>query len=191
MPAAARSAQTLGRMNERPRETVAPRNSLAAGLLTGSDFHDSWSIKSSAVQLPALGHFIAAVQRTPRWVDACMGLRNRVVSLLGLKNLGHLSAVARGKAPLEYRPGERVGIFTLFENTCDEALLGDKDKHLNVVLSVHRALLPEAKEVLVTVTTVVHVHNALGRIYMLPVKPMHRVIAPAVLGAIGKAANAA
>lgn len=177
-------------MNERPRETVAPLNSLAAGLLVGSDFHDSWSIESSAVELAALGHFIAAVERTPKWVNACMALRNRTVSLLGIKNLGRLSALTPGKSPSEYRPGDRVGIFTLFQNTFNEALLGDKDKHLNVVLSVHRALLPGATKVLLTVTTVVHVHNTLGRIYMLPVKPMHRVIAPAVLGAIGKAANA-
>jgi Protein of unknown function (DUF2867) len=177
-------------MNERPRETVPPLNSQAARLLVGSDFHDAWSIKSKAVELSALGHFIAAVERTPRWVNACMALRNRTVALLGLKNLGHLSALARDKLPSEYRPGDRVGIFTLFEGTFDEALLGDKDKHLNVVLSVHRSQFPGASEVLITVTTVVHVHNALGRIYMLPVKPMHRVIAPAVLGAIGKAHNA-
>ena len=173
------------------RETVAPLNSLAAGLLAGSDFHDAWAIKSSAVDIPALGHFIAAVARTPGWVNACMALRNRAVSLLGLKDLGHLSAVARGRPPSEYRPGDRVGIFTLYENTFDEALLGDKDKHLDVVLSVHRALLPGEGEVLVTVTTVVHVHNMLGRIYMLPVKPMHRVIAPAVLSAIGRASKTA
>lgn len=30
-------------------------------------------------------------------------------------------------------------------------------------------------------TTVVHVHNLLGRVYMLAVKPWHRRIAPAVL----------
>lgn len=109
-------------MNEGPRETTAPPSSLVAGLLVGSDFHDSWSIESSAVELPALGLFIAALERTPKWVNACMALRNRTVSLLGLKNLGHLSALVPGKSPTEYIPGDRVGIFTLFENTFDEAL---------------------------------------------------------------------
>lgn len=152
-------------MKSRALETVAPTNSLVESYLAGSDFHDSWSVTSRAVGLPALGHFIAAVKRAPRWVDRCMALRNRAVSLVGLKNLGDLSAVPHGKAPSEYRPGERVGIFTLLENTPDEALLGDKDKHLDVVLSVHRAARPGTNDVLVTVTTVVHVHNALGRIY--------------------------
>ncbi|WP_013123636.1 DUF2867 domain-containing protein [Thiomonas delicata] len=176
-------------MNEGPRETTAPPSSLVAGLLVGSDFHDSWSVESNAVELPALDHFIAAIGHTPKWVNACMALRNRTASLLGLKDLGHLSALIPGKSPSEYRLGDRVGIFTLFENTFDEALLGDKDKHLNVILSVHRALLPGEPKVLITVTTVVHVHNSLGRIYMLPVKPMHRVIVPAVLDAIGNRMN--
>jgi Protein of unknown function (DUF2867) len=177
-------------MNKRPHETSAPLNSLITSQLCGADFHDSWAIESSAVELPALGHFIAAVARTPKWVDTCMAFRNKTVALLGLKNLGNL-AVTSDKLPSEYLPGDRVGIFTLFENTFDEVLLGDKDKHLDVFLSVHRALLPESTKVMVTVTTVVHVKNTLGRLYMLPVKPMHRIIAPTVLGAIGKVANAA
>jgi hypothetical protein len=40
-----------------------------------------------------------------------------------------------------YKPGDRIGIFTLFEATDDEVLLGDRDKHLDVVLSVHKRLL--------------------------------------------------
>jgi hypothetical protein len=173
-------------MTNRPHETVAPPGSLASGLMAGADFHDAWSIRSSAVERSALGHFMAAVELTPRWVNACMALRNRTVALFGLKNLGHLSTLARDKPPDAYRPGDRVGIFTLFENRPDEALLGDKDKHLDVHVSVHCSRLADASEVLVTVTTVVHVHNLLGRLYMLPVRPMHRIIAPSVLGAISR-----
>ena len=173
-----------------PRETSAPAGSRVSALVPGSYFHDAWQVEAGDPNLSALGQFLQAVKSTPAWVSACMTLRNQVVGLFGLKNLGSLQDVRASKAASEYKPGDRVGIFTVFENTADEVLLGDKDKHLNVVLSVHRSLLPGASEVLITVTTVVHVHNALGRIYMLPVKPMHRVIAPAVLGAIGKAHNA-
>jgi hypothetical protein len=178
-------------MKNQPRETVAPQNSRIASLVAGSDFHDAWSIESDSADLAALAYFIAAVQRTPKWIDACMALRNRFVALLGLKNLGHLSSLHKEKPASAYHPGERVGIFTLFENNFDEALLGDRDKHLDVVLSVHRTTLEGGNRVIVTVTTVVRTHNALGRLYMLPVKPMHRIIAPAVLRTIGTAANAA
>ena len=170
-----------------PRETEVPPNSRIAGFLVGSDFHDAWSVESSDVNRSALEHFMSAVERTPRWVSRCMNVRNRAVALVGLKHLGDLAALPTDKAASACLPGERVGIFTLFENTFDETLLGDNDKHLNVVLSIHRRLLSESSRVVVTVTTVVHVHNALGRLYMLPVKPMHRLIAPAVLAAIGNA----
>jgi Protein of unknown function (DUF2867) len=176
-------------MKQPPRETSPPPESRIASLLRGSDFHDAWCIESSAVHSSALELFISAIQRTPKWVNACMALRNRAVALVGLKNLGHLSAVSAAKPASAYRPGDRVGIFTLFESTFDEALLGDKDKHLNVVLSVHRSAVRGNGQVLVTVTTVVHTHNTFGRLYMLPVKPMHRVIAPAVLAAIGRSAS--
>jgi len=115
-------------------------------------------------------------------------VRNQVGRYLGLKDLGTLSGVSDSKAGKEYRPGDRVGIFTVFENTFGEALIGDNDKHLDVVLSIHRKEVPDNR-VAITITTVVHVKNMLGHIYMLPVKPMHKLIAPAVISTIGDAAQ--
>lgn len=174
-----------------PIETQVPPHSRIENFLAGASFYDSWSITSSEVDRSALDHFIAAARRTPRWVDVCMAARNRVVRFFGLKDLGELSGLDGGRPAVDYKPGERVGIFTVFENGFDEALIGDRDKHLNVVLGVHRRALPSEREVVVTITTVVHVKNALGRLYMLAVKPMHRIIAPAVLAKIGDAAPTA
>jgi hypothetical protein len=106
---------------------------------------------------------------------------------VGLKNLGTLSQVDAARPSRDYQAGERVGIFTLFENSFDEVLLGDRDKHLDVVLSVYRRLLPSGDAVEITLSTIVHVKNTLGRLYMLPVKPAHRIIAPAVLARIADA----
>jgi Protein of unknown function (DUF2867) len=113
-----------------------------------------------------------------------MSARNRIVRLFGLKNLGTLDGFDEKREPSTYAPEDRVGIFTLFENTFDEVLLGDRDKQLNVVLSAHRRLVPGGQAVEVTLTTVVHVKNLLGRLYMLPVTPAHRIIAPAILAGI-------
>jgi hypothetical protein len=175
-------------LTNRPRETSPPANSRIAELIPGSYFYDAWSITAGNPELSALAQFQKALAQTPSWVNTCMALRNRFTSLVGLKNLGSLDNVDISKNASEYKAGERVGIFTLFENTFTEALLGDRDKHLNVTLSVHRT--PEAQsgeEVIVTVTTVVQVNNLLGRAYMLPVVPMHRLIAPTVLKAVAKA----
>lgn len=173
-------------MTPAPRETTAPPDSLVAKLVPGSYFHDAWAVPARDPGLTALGQFLRAAGQTPRWVSACMTLRNRVVSLVGLKDLGGLDNLPSHKAEADYRPGDRVGIFTLFENTPGEVLLGDRDKHLDVTLSVHLTPQPASGASLVTLTTVVRVHNLLGRAYMLPVTPMHRIIAPAVLRAVAR-----
>lgn len=166
-------------------KSIAQDNSRIAHLIPGSYFHDAWSVQAGDPELSALGQFLKAIAATPPWVDRCMALRNRVVEKLGLKNLGGLSSFDLTKPADAYEPGDRVGIFTLIEQTFDEVLLGDCDKHLDVTLSVHRHMLATG-EVQVTVTTVVHVNNWLGRLYMLPVTPMHKLIAPAVLRALAQ-----
>lgn len=75
-------------MNRKPREALNPANSKIIGLLSNAYFYDAWCIESDNVQRSALENFIAAEQ-TPRWVDKCMSLRNRVVAWFGLKNLGN------------------------------------------------------------------------------------------------------
>lgn len=170
-----------------PTAVTPPAGSRIAQRLEGADFHDAWAIDAADPSLSALGQFLKSARATPRWVEACMALRNRAVPLVGLKNLGELSEINPARPDADYRPGDRVGIFTLFENTPDEVLLGDRDKHLDVVVSVHCAR-PTGQPVRVTVTTVVHTKNRLGRLYMLPVKPMHKLIAPSVLRAIGSSA---
>lgn len=174
-------------MSEAPVESPVPPSSRAAALLAGASFHDCWSVRTTRTELSALELFLAAAARTPRWVNLAMSARNQVVRLAGLKHLGNLDNLDPGRAASSYQPGDRVGIFTLFEQSFDEALLGDRDKHLDVVLSVHRSVVPGQQAVLVSLTTIVHVKNLLGRIYMLPVTPAHRVIAPAVLGRIAAA----
>jgi hypothetical protein len=153
--------------------------------LPGAYFYDCHTIAVSDNSLTALGYFLSAVSSSPRWVETLMALRNKAVRLVGLKDLGGLGGVDSSKPASDYLKGDRVGIFTLISNTPDEALLGDKDKHLEVVLAVYKHPIAEEGIQYVSISTVVHVHNLLGRIYMLPVTPLHKLIAPAVLSRIG------
>jgi hypothetical protein len=178
-------------MKQAPVESKVPTNSRAAELLDGASFFDCWSVSSTHTESSAMQLFLAAAAKTPRWINLAMSARNRIVQIAGLKHLGNLNDLDQGRPPESYKPGDRVGIFTLFEQTFDEALLGDKDKHLNVVLSIHRALVNDGTRIVVSLTTIVHVKNLLGRLYMLPVTPAHRIIAPAVLGHIAAMPNAA
>ena len=161
-----------------------PEGSLIARRLPGAHFYDAWSVESADSGLCALAQFLRAAQTTPAWVNQLMSLRNQVVERFGLKDLGHLNGFDADKPVDQYKTGDRIGIFTLLENHPDEVLLGDSDKHLDVVLSVHKRQSPEAGRVMVTVSTVVHTHNLLGRLYMMPVAPVHKLIVPSMLSSI-------
>jgi hypothetical protein len=176
---------TLVPMSHTVHETTIPAGTRIADYAKGAYFADAWSVTAAEPDLTALGQFIKAVRATPRWVETCMKLRNVAVQFVGLKNLGGLAEVVQDKADSQYKVGDRLGIFTLLEIAPDEVLMGDDDKHLKATLSVSCAKQDNG-QILVTVTTVVHVHNLLGKIYMLPVAPMHKLIAPAVAKAIGR-----
>jgi len=108
----------------------------------------------------------------PGWFDGLMALRNHGMRLLGMKDLGSLRAVQDVEDP---RPGQRLGIFTLQSLDDDAIVLEDDDRHLRVQLAL------QWQGDVLEVATVVHTHNAFGRLYMLPVAPVHRLIVPHLL----------
>jgi hypothetical protein len=168
-----------------------PSQSAIHAHLAGAYFHDCHAVAVPDGDQSALSYFLTALANTPSWVNSLMSLRNKLAQLAGLKNLGGFEEFNFSKPDSAYRPGDRVGIFTLISNSPGEALLGDSDKHLDVILSVCKQRPHADGEASVAVTTVVHVHNLLGRLYMLPVTPLHKLIAPAVLSrAVGKAGAA-
>ncbi|OEZ57182.1 DUF2867 domain-containing protein [Duganella sp. HH105] len=152
-----------------------PPHSEISRHLGGSHFHDCYETAIKPTSRSALDLYLQVVAGTPAWINRLMALRNRVVSLVGLKNLGGLGDVNPAKPAIDYRVGDRVGIFTIRYLSEEEVILGDTDKHLHVEVSVCKL------EDKVAVSTVVHIHNLLGRVYMLFVAPMHRRIVPASL----------
>jgi hypothetical protein len=87
----------------------------------------------------------------PPWVAASLRLRDRVVSLLGMKLAD-------------------TGDFPIVARADDEVLVGSDDRHLDFRASVHRT------DDTVDVVTVVQTHNRLGRLYLIPVRMVHGVM---------------
>jgi hypothetical protein len=104
-------------------------------------------------------------------------LRGILASMLGLRHRGvagfQLTPDAR------YEIGQRVGMFTIRSIEPNEIIVGDNDKHLDFRLSIYRSSLNGVE--MVTVSTAVEIHNTIGRIYMLVIKPFHRYIARAMV----------
>lgn len=169
------------------RASDTPPFSALSDSLRTAYFHDCYAVELPADARSPLELYLSIVSRTPRWIDFLMGVRNQVVSKLGLKNMGALSGVEPGKPARAYRIGDQAGIFKLLAMNEREVILGETDKHLDVKISVTKQALRGGT--LVSVSTVVHVHNALGRLYMLFVTPAHRVIAPATVSRLALQPN--
>ncbi len=161
------------------RACAVPPESQLQAQLAGASFHDAYCVENPHPERSALALWMQTLGRTPRWVDAAMRTRNAIVKRMGLKDLGHLSQIDPNRPLQDYRLGERVGIFTVLYISDDEVVMGDDDKHLDVQVSLLKTADHKA-----VVSTVVHIHNLLGRIYMFFVAPAHRIIAPSVLSRI-------
>jgi hypothetical protein len=111
-------------MKSQPIETHAPDGSGVQQLVAGSYFHDAWSIDAIEPNLDPLGQFLRVANNTPSWIDAAMNLCNRTVELPGIKDLGGFSDLNKSKDTSAYKPGDRVGIFTLISQSGTEVLLG-------------------------------------------------------------------
>jgi hypothetical protein len=137
-------------------------------LLPGAQFIDAYSVTVNAA-LDARHAAEKMTARGPRWIEALLGLRNRLVAPLGLK-----TAVPTGNsAP------DRVGIFPVLSETPDRLVAGLDDAHLDFRLVVDVA--GSGTERRVTATTLVLTHNLLGRAYLAVILPFHRLIVPSML----------
>jgi Protein of unknown function (DUF2867) len=161
---------------------AVPNTSAINQHLQGSYFHDCYELSVQSMAPSALEIYLGVVSQTPRWINGLMAVRNRIVAAFGLKDLGNLGAIDSYKPAHAYRVGDRVGIFSLLQLSDNEIILGDSDKHLDAKVSVCK--LSANQHNAVAVTTVVHVHNALGRAYLFFVIPVHKFIVPAMLSRV-------
>jgi len=145
--------------------------------------YESMSLADAfAIQLPfgtssdpeVLWRFLISQQ--PSWIGWLTNVRDAIVACFGLKTAKHLATLSgEGRA-------DRIGIFKVYGRSETEIVLGEDDKHLDFRLSVFRT--PDLSPTLggrLTVSTVVHCHNLLGRAYITVIAPFHRLVVKASL----------
>jgi hypothetical protein len=138
-------------------------------LLADAQFSDAFSIAVDDTGLDARQAAEKMLARGPRWIDALMRLRNRLVAPFGLKT----------PAPGEITLTDTVGIFPVISETPDRLVAGFNDRHLDFRVVVDVAPSGQGKRV--TLTTLVLTHNLLGRVYLAIILPFHRLIARTML----------
>jgi hypothetical protein len=149
-----------------------PPESKIANAYASMNLADAYSIElpSGASNNPELlARFIFSHQAS--WIRGLIGIRDAIVGRFGLKTAKQLTALGT-----ESNAG-RVGIFKIYDASPTEIILGEDDKHLDFRLSVLCSKHPSTggKRQL-TLSTVVHCHNRLGRLYILVIAPFRRLV---------------
>ncbi|MET0349875.1 MAG: DUF2867 domain-containing protein [Rhizobacter sp.] len=161
----------------RATEVALPAQSAITAVYPSVNLADAFAIPlpSTASDDPAvLARFLVAQQ--PAWIGALTALRDVLVAGFGLKTAKHLSTLGGEGA------AARIGIFKVYSANTTEVVLGEDDKHLDFRLSVLCADGPSPHDGRrLTVSTVVHCHNLLGRTYLRVIAPFHREVVKASL----------
>ena len=149
-----------------------PPESGIARAYASTNLADAYSIElptGASTDPELLARFIFSQQA--RWVGSLMTVRDTLVAGFGLKTSRHLTSLgAQSKAA-------RVGIFKIYSTSQTEVVLGEDDKHLDFRLSVLCSGQPSpGGKRQVILSTVVHCHNRLGRLYILLIAPFHRLV---------------
>ena len=159
----------------RVRVVTVPLGSDVLTTLKRIDFADAYEVPLSKQQLDASAAYWAVFGVEPLWVRWLMSLRGHIATRLGLTHPFDTSTARADWVPT-FQPGVRVGPFTVQSVSAHEVIVGDDDKHLNFRISCLKSM--SGGRAFITISTVVEIHNTLGRYYMFVVKPFHRFIAP-------------
>ena len=149
-----------------------PPESRVTSMYAAVNLADAYSIElpSGTSQDPeVLARFIFS--ELPPWMTGLMNIRDAVVAGFGLKTAKHLKHI-------DAKNNEnRVGIFKIYSKEKTELIVGEDDKHLDFRLSVlySGTASPLGRQRLI-LSTVVHCHNRLGRVYISTIAPFHRLL---------------
>jgi hypothetical protein len=78
----------------------------------------------------------------------------------------------------------------VFHKTDHEIILGEDDKHLDFRVSLFLDENTETNQKQLTISTLVKFNNIFGKLYFMPVRPLHKLIVPTILKGIIKQIHA-
>ena len=161
----------------RSKFTLVKPVALPAQCAVASAYASTNLADAFAIQLPLgtsndpelMARFLFSHQ--PSWIQWLINIRDAIVASFGLKTAQQLTTLSNEAG------ADRIGIFKVYSRTETEIVMGEDDKHLDFRLSVLRTsgLSPTLGGQL-TLSTVVHCHNLLGRTYIGVIAPFHRQV---------------
>ena len=167
--------------------TTLPDNSLLNNNPQKYDYIDSFQSEINDPNNKIVSSDVgkAFFSSAPKWVEALMTLRNKIVSVFGLKISNKISNRQQQLDDFKCEKGEQLGLFKVFEKNNNEVILGENDKHLDFRVSLFIENIGTHQEKkMITISTTVMFHNWFGKAYFQLIRPFHRLIVPKMLKGI-------
>lgn len=155
------SPQSLARAATARIQIVAPKTELA--------FLDSQFIDLARPVTPLEAWELMHQHPLPG-LSLAFWLRDHISALFGVRRIGGITGRIRGADGHQLQVGDKLDFFVIETLTDNSLTLTVRDRHLDVMTCVTTA------HGMLTVTSSVKTHNLFGRIYMLPVRPAHKLI---------------
>jgi hypothetical protein len=153
------------------RDVALPTDCGVAPLFDKADLADAYAIAIDADDRRDLHALASAAMGKPKpWAAALMRLRDVIMGTLGIKT-------ARQIHDATERAGrEHIHFFPVLSRSEREIILGEDDSHLDFRASLMLRQAGDGAGQELVITTVVHCHNSLGRVYLAVITPFHRLI---------------
>lgn len=143
--------------------TPSPAHTLSA--LPDLDYYHSRSVLLP-VEITTLDAWNFMRAKPGRCMRLAFRTRDAISSLFGVERIGGFSGARRETV----QAGEKLDFFLVEHSAPDLLVLSVKDRHLDVMICLSIA------DRVFTITSSVVTHNVFGRLYMLPVGLVHKLL---------------
>lgn len=157
----------------------------SASVLTTADFdymdcfESPLAASSQQASMPAIGR--AFFRSAPNWIGWLFQLRNRLVTVFGLKTGNREEDWQVLLDNFTCEPGQNMGLFKVYERHAQEVILGEDDKHLNFRVSLFQTQPAALQPQKLSIATTVKFNHWSGRLYFFLIKPFHKAIVKRML----------
>jgi Protein of unknown function (DUF2867) len=172
LPSPLAADDTLGKAGGiiKAHAVPVPSDSVLAPLYVGADLLDAFAIQlpaGASGDLEVLAR--VAFERQAGWIRVLTWVRDAVMATVGVKSSRAIGAAAAARGL------QVIGYLPLLSKSAAELVMGGDDRHLDFRAAIMLRTGAAAGRAL-TVVTVVHCHNRLGRTYLAVIAPFHRTI---------------
>ncbi|MFM9924417.1 DUF2867 domain-containing protein [Variovorax sp. H27-G14] len=159
------------------RPVPLPAESDIAHMFAGAHLADAFAITlppDAPQDTEALARF--ALGNPAAWFRALLVVRDAIVRPFGIKTSSRIRReLGRDGA------ATHIDFFPILARRAGELIVGEEDRHLDFRASLLQRPSADGRGRELVMTTAVHCHNLLGRIYIFVIGPFHRLVVRSVL----------